>query len=89
PLTALIPLPDGGQSVCSSALRARGDNWFPTASHILAYVFVMPPLGFYLGEISGWGVRGLMTAILLSSVLSVSVLVARFALLSRRGSLDA
>ncbi|HWA21683.1 MAG TPA: MATE family efflux transporter [Caulobacterales bacterium] len=89
PLTALIPLPDGGQSVCSSALRARGDNWFPTASHILAYVFVMPPLGFFLGEINGWGVRGLMTAILLASVLSVSVLVARFALLSRRRSLDA
>lgn len=89
PVTALIPLPDGGQGVSASALRAQGDNWFPTASHILAYVFVMPPLGFFLGEVSGWGVRGLMTAILLASVLSVSVLIARFALLASRRRLNA
>ncbi len=83
PLTVLIPLPDGGQSVGSSALRARGDNWFPTASHILAYVCVMPPLAFFLSEASGWGVRGLMTAILVASALSFVILVARLALLTR------
>jgi MATE family multidrug resistance protein len=84
PLIAVIPTPDGGQSVGAAALRARGDNWFPTASHILAYVLVMPPLAFYLGEALGQGVRGLMTSILVASILSVSVLLIRFAALGRR-----
>lgn len=84
PLIALIPTPDGGQSVSASALRARGDNWFPTASHILAYVLVMPPLAFYLGEVLGQGVRGLMMSILIASILSVSVLLIRFAVLGRK-----
>jgi MATE family multidrug resistance protein len=84
PFAACIPLSDGAQSVCSSALRARGDNWFPTASHVLAYVFVMPPIGFYLAAVNGWGVRGLMMAILIASLLSGSVLAARFALLAKR-----
>ena len=81
PLTALNPLPDGAQVVTASALRARADNWFPTASHILAYVLVMPPLAFFLAETSGWGVRGLMLAIFAASLVSASVLLARFALL--------
>lgn len=89
PLTALVPVPDGGQGVCAAALRARGDNWFPTASHVLVYVFVMPPLAFYLAEVSGWGVRGLITAILVASVLAILALMARFALLARRPPLDA
>ncbi len=84
PLIALIPTPDGGQSVSAAALRARGDNWFPTASHILAYVLVMPPLALYLGEVLGQGVSGLMMSILLASILSVSVLLVRFALLGRK-----
>jgi MATE family multidrug resistance protein len=84
PFAACIPLSDGAQSVCSSALRARGDNWFPTASHVLAYVFVMPPIGFFLAEVNGWGLKGLMTAILIASLLSGAVLAARFALLARR-----
>jgi MATE family, multidrug efflux pump len=83
PFAALIPVPDGGQGVTAAALRARGDNWFPTASHLLAYVIVMPPLAFWLGEAQGKGVAGLMTAILIASVLSVGVLVGRFAVLGR------
>ena len=77
PLAAAVLAPDGGQVVAAAALRARGDNWFPTASHILAYALVMPVLGFALAEASGGGVAGLMYAILWSSVLSVGVLCAR------------
>jgi MATE family multidrug resistance protein len=76
-LTALILPPDGGQVVASSALRARGDNWFPTASHLLAYAVVMPLLGFWLAEARGQGVAGLMLAILGSSWLSFGVLALR------------
>jgi MATE family multidrug resistance protein len=84
PLAALTLAPDGGQVVTAQALRARGDNWFPTASHVLAYVFVMPPLALYLAEGRGLGVAGLMWAIAIASFLSVGVLMSRFWWLGRR-----
>lgn len=71
---ALIMLPDGGQAVAAAALRARGDNWFPTASHLLAYTAVMPALALWLAEGQGRGVIGLMLAILTASLLSCGVL---------------
>ncbi len=83
PFLALTLLPDGGQVVTASALRARGDNWFPTASHIFAYVLLMPPLAFYLAEMLGRGVAGLMQAVMWASVVSVAVLIARFWALGR------
>lgn len=84
PVAAIVTVPDGGQVVASQALRARGDNWFPTFSHILAYAAVMPPLAFWLAEVNGQGVAGLMLAIFWASVLSFGVLLARFWMLSRR-----
>jgi MATE family multidrug resistance protein len=86
PLVAAILAPDGGQVVAAAALRARGDNWFPTASHIVAYALVMPPLGFVLAELNGMGVAGLMHAILWASVLSMGVLCVRLWWLGRRSS---
>ena len=74
---ALIMLPDGGQAVVAAALRARGDNWFPTASHVLAYTAVMPPLALWLAEARGLGPTGLLLAILCASLLSCSVLCVR------------
>ncbi len=76
-LAAAIMPPDGGQVVAAAALRARGDNWFPTASHLFAYALVMPVLAFWLAEARGGGVPGLMLAILFASLLSCSVLCAR------------
>jgi MATE family multidrug resistance protein len=73
-LVALVLPPDGTQVVVASALRARGDNWFPTASHLLSYAAVMPVLGFWLAEERGLGVTGLMLAILWASWLSCGVL---------------
>lgn len=84
---ALVLAPDGGQVVAASALRARGDNWFPTFSHILAYLIVMPVLGFWLAEAQGMGVAGLILAIFWSSVLSVAILLARWWTLSRSAQL--
>ena len=82
-LAAAIMPPDGAQVVAASALRARGDNWFPTASHLLAYTLVMPALAFWLAEARGQGVSGLMIAILFSSLLSAAVLAWRLRWLSR------
>jgi MATE family multidrug resistance protein len=82
---AIALIPDGGQYVVASALRARGDNWAPTASHIFAYVGVMPGLGLVLADHMAMGVGGLLAAIFWASVLSVGVLACRQAILIRRG----
>jgi multidrug resistance protein, MATE family len=82
-IVALVFVPDGVQVVAASGLRARGDNWFPTFSHILAYAVVMPPLGYFLAEYKGMGVEGLIFAIFGASLVSAAVLVARWAVLTR------
>lgn len=82
---AAILIPDGGQVVTASTLRARGDNWVPTASHIAAYAFLMPVLGWYLAEHMGQGLAGLMAAIFWASVLSFGVLALRQWFVIRRG----
>ncbi len=86
-ICALALVPDGGQVVAASALRARGDNWFPTFSHILAYAVAMPLIGYWLAEHEGMGVAGLLFAIFWSSVLSVGILLARWWALSRSHTL--
>ncbi len=83
-VAAIVLHPDGAQVVAASALRARGDNWFPTFSHILAYAGVMPVLGFWLAEQQGMGVAGLILAIFWASVLSAGVLLARWWVVARR-----
>jgi MATE family multidrug resistance protein len=83
PLVASILLVDGGQVVAATALRAQNDNWFPTASHLLAYALVMPGLAVLLVEVHKLGVRGLMQAIAWASVFSVGVLAARLWRLTR------
>lgn len=83
PLLATILLPDGGQVVVAGALRARADNWFPTASHLVAYALVMPTLGFLWADRAQLGVAGLLWASLSASVLSVAILLARHAWLAR------
>lgn len=83
-IAAIILHPDGAQVVVASALRARGDNWFPTFSHILAYAAVMPVLGYWLAERQSMGVAGLLFAIFWSSVLSAAVLILRWWALARK-----
>lgn len=85
-ICSLVLAPDGGQVVAAAALRARGDNWFPTFSHILAYAVVMPILGFWLAETQNLKVAGLLFAIFWSSVLSVAILIARWWFLARQSA---
>jgi MATE family multidrug resistance protein len=84
PLAAVSIVADGGQAVAAASLRAHRDNWFPTASHVLAYACVMPGLGILLAEVRGLGVLGLLHAILWSSVVSVGILSYRLFVLTRR-----
>jgi MATE family multidrug resistance protein len=83
-VAAIVLHPDGAQVVIASALRARGDNWFPTFSHIAAYALCMPLLGYWLAEHQGMGVQGLLFAIFWSSVLSAGVLILRWWVLAKR-----
>jgi MATE family multidrug resistance protein len=83
-IAAIVLHPDGAQVVAASALRARGDNWFPTFSHILAYAVVMPVLGYWLAEHQGMGVAGLLFAIFWSSIVSAGVLLLRWRMLAQR-----
>jgi MATE family multidrug resistance protein len=87
-IAALVLHPDGAQVVTASALRARGDNWFPTWSHVFAYAVVMPVLGYWLAEREGMGVAGLLFAIFWASVVSAAVLLARWWALARRRSIQ-
>jgi MATE family multidrug resistance protein len=88
-ICALVLHPDGAQVVTASALRARGDNWFPTWSHIFAYALVMPLLGYWLTERQGMGVAGLLFAIFWASVASAAVLLWRWWSLSRAATYSA
>ena len=83
-VAALALHPDGAQVVTASALRARGDNWFPTFSHILAYAVVMPVIGYWLAERQGMGVAGLLFAIFWASVVSAAILLLRWSVVSKR-----
>jgi MATE family multidrug resistance protein len=84
PLAAAAMAADGGQVVVAGALRAQRDNWFPTASHVFAYAFVMPFLGFMLAETRRHGVAGLLEAIIGASIVSVGVLMSRLWVLTQR-----
>jgi MATE family multidrug resistance protein len=77
-ICAIALHPDGAQVVTASALRARGDNWFPTFSHILAYAVVMPTLGYWFAERLHLQVAGLLFAICAASLLSGAVLLGRW-----------
>jgi MATE family multidrug resistance protein len=75
---------DGLQTVAAQALRARADIWWPTVFHLFSYSAVMLPLGWVLARTFGWGVNGLVWAVIIASFLSATLLCGRFLLLARR-----
>nr|WP_246654011.1 MATE family efflux transporter [Azospirillum formosense] len=81
--TAWVLVADGGQVVMANALRGRGDAWVPTALHFISYAVVMIPVSALLAFGLERGARGLFEGILIASVVSVTILSLRFALLSR------
>lgn len=74
---------DGAQTVLANALRGRHDKWFATGSHTVSYVGIMVPLAWYLAFPLGRGTTGIFESFILASIVSVGLLVARFAYLSR------
>lgn len=88
-LIGLLMIPDGGQGVADSVLRAHGDNWFPTVSRMAAYMLVAPPLALWLAEGRGLGSAGVLIALNAASFLALAGLVVRYAVVSRGQALAA
>jgi MATE family multidrug resistance protein len=84
-LSCLMYLPDSLQVVTAQALRARGDVWLPTGTHLTSYIVIMMPLAWWLAIPRGMGIMGLVWAVVFASVVSAGLLLARFWVLSRRG----
>ena len=82
-LAGLFLLADALQVVIAQALRARGDVWMPTFTHLASYVFFMAPLGWWLAIPHGLGLIGVVLAVTAASYLSAGLLGARFWALSR------
>jgi MATE family multidrug resistance protein len=85
-LTCLMFLPDALQVVAAQSLRARGDVWLPTATHLTSYILIMAPLAWWLAIPRGRGVTGLVEAVILASLVSCLLLLARLWAVSRRAA---
>lgn len=84
-LSCLMYFPDSLQVVTAQALRARGDVWLPTGTHLTSYIVIMMPLAWWLAIPRGMGIMGMVWAVVIASVISAGLLLARFWILSRRG----
>ncbi len=82
-LAALFLCPDAVQVVAAQALRARWDVLAPTLTHILSYALVMLPLGWFLTVRMHQGLNGAVLAVILASLMSAGLLLARFWMLDR------
>ena len=83
-----IIIADGGQAVMVNALRGGGGIWSPAIIQSFSYAVVMVPLGWYLGIHQGGGAFGLYQAILIASLVSLSLLSARFYLIAHQPGKD-
>jgi MATE family multidrug resistance protein len=77
-------LPDALQVVAAQALRARGDVWLPTYTHLASYILVMAPLAWWLAIPMHMGVNGIALAVVIASFIAAGLLLGRFWMLSRR-----
>ncbi len=82
-LSCLMYLPDSLQVVTAQALRARGDVWVPTGTHLTSYIVIMMPLAWFLAIPQHMGIMGMTWAVVIASFVSGGLLLARFAWLSR------
>ncbi|MGH6911774.1 MAG: MATE family efflux transporter, partial [Phenylobacterium sp.] len=83
-LSCLMYWPDSLQVVAAASLRARGDVWLPTYTHLASYIVVMMPLAWWLAIPQGMGILGMVTSIVIASVISAGLLLIRFWILARR-----
>ncbi|HKP78455.1 MAG TPA: MATE family efflux transporter [Phenylobacterium sp.] len=83
-LSCLFFIPDALQVVTAQSLRARGDVWLPTTTHLASYIGVMMPLAWWLAIPMKLGLMGVTWAVVAASFLACGFLLTRFWVLSRR-----
>ena len=83
-LSALMYFPDSLQVVCAQALRARGDVWLPTGTHLTSYIVLMMPLAWWLAIPRHMGIMGMVWSVVIASFVSGVLLLGRFWILARR-----
>ena len=83
-LSCLMLFPDALQVVAAQALRARGDVWLPTGTHLTSYILIMMPLAWWLAIPMHLGIIGITWAVVIASFISGTLLLLRFWQLSRR-----
>jgi MATE family multidrug resistance protein len=81
--SAIMYAPDALQVVAAQSLRARGDVWVPTGTHLTSYIALMMPLAWWLAIPLHFGIMGMVASIVISSFVSGGLLLARFVWLSR------
>lgn len=82
-IAILLPF-DAVQMITLHTLRTLGDQWVASAMQVLAFFVVMVSLGWLLAFTFGFGVIGLISAMLISVVLAAAMLGTRFVLVRRR-----
>jgi MATE family multidrug resistance protein len=83
-LACLFFFPDCLQVVAAQALRARGDVWLPTYTHLTSYILVMMPLAWWFAIPLKMGINGIVWAVIVASFISGALLLGRLWMLSRR-----
>ena len=86
-VVALAMFFDGGQAVMVLASRGRRDVWIPMAFQVFSFVVLMVPIGWFLAFKWGMGVEGLIWAVFAACLVSMTAMVGRFHLMSRRSVL--
>ena len=81
---SFVLIADGSQSVMAHALRGRSETWIPAVLHVVSYLMIMIPSAWLLSHTLGRGAIGLFEAMLIASLVSVSLLSARFWWLCRK-----
>ncbi len=80
----IIVVADGCQSVLQGALRAMGLVWGPLAIYFGTCWLLMVPLGYLLSNRWGWGVEGLLVALLLGYSVAAVAMALTFRATSKR-----
>ena len=83
-VAAVVAVPDGIQGVLGGALRGAADVWPATVLYVIAFWFIMVPLGYYLGVVRLGGAPALMIAVLAGVIIAALMLGLRFHFVSRR-----
>jgi MATE family multidrug resistance protein len=80
-LSCLFLVPDAVQVVCAQALRARGEVWIPTGTHMVSYALIMGPLAWWLALPMKLGVQGIVWSVIITSFIAAALLLGRYRML--------